>query len=151
MNYLCLLLKSIEAYWINIKSYCDIKSLNWIQLWSSWQLPARLFTCDWLSHLWHLTQLVPKMFEFKGVSTLQVWFIWSQSVDEFQHICIFFPLVQFGFTKAKYHANQNVSIKAMWELSLRNHVNQIPSLYILNTSWFCVFLAVGLSGCLPRY
>ncbi len=65
-------------------------------------------------------------------------------------------LVQFGFTQAKFQENQNVSTKAMWELSfcslVRNHVGHIPSpSAVCSTFWtfhvlYFFFLAVGLSA-----
>ncbi len=60
---------------------------------------------------------------FKGVSAPVVWFIWSESVDELQLICIF-PSVRFGFTQARFQGNQSVSTKAhgCW-----NHVSHISS------------------------
>ena len=60
-----------------------------------------------------------------GVFTPIVCFLWSESMDELLLCCIF-PL--FRFHMAKLQVNQNVSTKAMWELSLCSLVRKLMGL-----------------------
>ncbi len=93
------------------------------------------------------TAAAPKL---SANSTIFLYSMFLKYLKEFSHLQFFCfgsnksmswwtrcisPLVRLGFTQARCQVNQNLSTKAMWELSfcslVRNHFGQIPSLLCL--------------------